>query len=104
MSWRQAAREVRSTKFEVRSAARRSMLRTSNFELRTSNLTRFLVFNFHHLFGMKTGQERARRVQLELRIACLDDDEEFVLARHVEARVIEHRVIRLRQAIQREHA
>src|SRR5262249_60368094 len=107
MSWRQAAEstsKLRTKNLELRTLARAETLRTSKCEVRSFKLPVALVPNVHHLFGMKTGQKRAGRVQLELRIGRFDDEEELVLARHAEARVIEHRVIRLRQAIQREHA
>ena len=49
---------------------------------------------------------RNRRVvsEVELRIARLDAQEEPVAAGQREARHVEHRVIRLRQAVQRQHA
>src|SRR4029077_6265093 len=49
-------------------------------------------------------QEVARRLDVELRIARLDAQEETVAAGQREARHVEHRVIRLPQGVQGEHA
>src|SRR5215472_7435059 len=90
MSWRQPT-------------STRRKLRTTNLELRTF-ARGALVLNFHHLSRMKTREEGAGRVEVELGVARFDDEEELVLARAIEVRRVEDRMIRPRQAIQREHA
>src|SRR4051812_22858790 len=62
------------------------------------------VGNGRDLPRVQRFEKAARRFQLELGILRLDAQEEAVAARQGEARHVEHRVIRLRQAVQREHA
>src|SRR6185295_17786789 len=63
-----------------------------------------LVGNGRDLPRIQGFEEAARRFELELRILRLDAQEETVAARQREARHVEHRVIRLRQPVQRQHA
>ena len=53
---------------------------------------------------MEPGQKRACLVEIKLRIARLDGEEERILRRPMESRRVEDRVIRLRKPVQREHA
>src|SRR6185436_2166181 len=78
ISCRHAARNGRSETTEVR----------SNF---------LLMVNLHHLTRMQAREELLRRVGIELRVGRLDGEEESALARALEPRHVEDRVIRLRQ-------
>src|SRR5882762_1638684 len=62
-----------------------------------------LKFNVAHPPGAKLLHELTRRIFLELRIPCLDTKEEPVTSHLLEARYVEHRVIRMGQAIERQH-
>src|SRR5437016_10593803 len=62
-----------------------------------------LVGNGGHLPWPERLQERAGVFEIELRVACFDAQEEPVAARQREARDVEHRVVRLRQSVQRKH-
>src|SRR5689334_17123636 len=64
---------------------------------------RRLFRNGGHLSRIERLEEPPRCFEIELRVARLDADEESVAARQGEARNVEHRVIRLRQAVQRQH-
>src|SRR5262249_5659121 len=66
--------------------------------------TRFSVRNGGHLSRTQCLEELARRRELELWIPRLDAQEEPVPAGQRESRYVEHRVVRLRQAVEREHA
>src|SRR3954447_2958064 len=95
MSWRQAATVSRSA--DAPSSRPRRPCR-SWFTI--DNLFR----NRGHLVGTERGHERAGALEIELAIARFDAEEEAVAARHREARVVEDRVIRLRQLVQHDHA
>src|SRR4051812_31187912 len=62
------------------------------------------IRNGCHLPGTERFEEGARALEMEPRIARLDAQEEPVAAGEREPRHVEHRVIRLRQAVQRQHA
>src|SRR5689334_9162623 len=62
-----------------------------------------LIGNGRDLSRAERLEELARAVEGELRVARLDAQEEPVAARQREARHVEHRVIRLRQPVQRQH-
>src|ERR1051326_376337 len=102
MSWRQAARKGKRQKAKGKSFMARGLRR---FCLLPSALTMIsLLINGHHLSRMEAGQKRLRLLQVELRVAGLDDEEELVLARQAESRRVEDRMVRLGQAVEREHA
>src|SRR4051812_47213598 len=60
--------------------------------------------NIDDLAWMECLEKLPDAVELELRIAGLDDQKELVARGLIEAPHVEHRVIRHRQAVQREHA
>src|SRR5438552_18518350 len=62
------------------------------------------VRNDGHLSRLERLHEPARRGQVELLVARLDAEEKPVAARERESRDVEHRVIRLRQPVERQHA
>src|SRR5262249_55986695 len=62
------------------------------------------VRNGRHLSRLQRFQEPARLLEIELRIAGLDAEEEAVAAGEREPGHVEHRVIGHRQPVQREHA
>src|SRR5438132_8358186 len=57
-----------------------------------------------HLPRIERLQKIPRLVEIELRIARLDHQKKFVARRLIESRHVEHRVIRHRQSVEREHA
>src|SRR4030095_7053289 len=59
--------------------------------------------NFGHSQRMKILQKRRGHVAIELRIRGLDAEKEPVARRPVERAQVEHRVIRLRQPVERQH-
>src|SRR5262245_42708462 len=63
-----------------------------------------LVSNDRHLFGLERFQKTARLGQIEFLVSRFDAQEKPVAARERESRYVEHRVIRLRQAVERQHA
>src|SRR3954453_15474680 len=63
-----------------------------------------LIGNGRDLPRLERFEEVARRVDVELRIDRLDAEKEPVAAGEREPGQVEHRVIRLRQPIEREHA
>src|SRR4029077_13407773 len=65
---------------------------------------RGLVRNCRDLTRAEGRQELARSFEVEFRVGGLDAEEKPVPARQRETRYVEHRVIRLRQAVQRQHA
>src|SRR6185295_14621142 len=67
-------------------------------------LVRISVRNGGDLPRIERLEEPARRLEIELRIGRFDAEEEAVAARQREARHVEDRVVRLRQAVEREHA
>src|SRR5258708_15903344 len=83
-------------------AARRPSAMRANGQRRTANGV--LGLNFVHLAGVEPLQEIARLHAVELRVGRLDQQEEFVPARALESRDVEHRVIRHRQPVQQDHA
>src|SRR5687767_9484217 len=62
-----------------------------------------LVFNGRHLTRAERFEKLARAVDVELRVARLDAEEEPVAAGQREARNVEHRMKRLWEAVQRQH-
>src|SRR5438477_11536036 len=60
--------------------------------------------NFGDSYRAKALQKRLGRIAIELRIRGLDAEEEPVARRAIERRHVEHRVIRLRQPVERQHA
>src|SRR5712691_1871805 len=69
-----------------------------------TSVSLFLLRNGSYLSRIEGFEEAARRFDVELRIPRLDAQEEPVAAREREPRHVEHRVIRHRQPVQREHA
>src|SRR5689334_177990 len=63
-----------------------------------------LVRNGRNLPWAERFEEPARPFQIELRVARFDAQEEAVAARQREPRYVEHRVIGLREAVEREHS
>src|SRR5258706_15020367 len=63
-----------------------------------------LIRNGGHLPRIERREELACPFQIELRVGGLDAEEEPVPARQREAWHVEHRVIWLRQPVQRQHA
>src|SRR5690348_2068710 len=61
------------------------------------------VRNGRHLPRTERLEIAPRVLEIELRVARLDAEEEPVPAREREPRDVEHRMIRLRQAVQRQH-
>src|SRR5581483_11894340 len=61
------------------------------------------IGNGRHLARTERLEELARVVELELRVARLDQQEEAVAARQREPRHVEHGVIRRRQPVECEH-
>src|SRR2546423_6959313 len=62
-----------------------------------------LCRNFGNPQRMQVLQKRLRGVAIELRIGRLDAEEEAIARRACERPHVEHRVIRHRQPVQREH-
>src|SRR5579885_702312 len=60
------------------------------------------VFDISHLNRPEAPQELRRALAVELRVGRLDQHEEAVARGEREARRVEDRVVRLRQAVQRE--
>src|SRR5688500_507167 len=63
-----------------------------------------LVFHIVHLARAEAAQELGGLVAVELRVGALDEQEEAVARGEREVRRVEDRMIRLGQAVQREHA
>src|SRR6516162_8771983 len=63
-----------------------------------------LVRNGRHLSRIERFQESSRPFQIELRVGRLYTEKKSIAAREREPRNVEHRVIGLRQAVEREHA
>src|SRR3954463_5088939 len=63
-----------------------------------------LIGNRGYLSRPQRLEKRARAFEIELRVARLDAQEETVPARQRKPRHVEHRVVRLRQSVQRQHA
>src|SRR5689334_15807331 len=59
--------------------------------------------NFGDLRGAEPAQQLGRRPPVEARVARVDGEEEAILGRAREARDVEERVVRHREAVQREH-
>src|SRR5436190_17220143 len=94
MSWRHAAK--------TRHAATEDTKDTKDTE--DAGERRGLVRNCGDLPRTEGRQELARPFEVEFRVGGLDAEEEAVPARQRETRHVEYRVIRLRQAVQRQHA
>src|SRR2546430_2992855 len=94
MRWRQ----VRRQKAESRSTKARRILLPSAFCLPPS------PGNIGDLPWLERFQKIPRLVELEFRIARVNDEKEFVARGLIESRHVEHRVIRHRQAVEREHS
>src|SRR5262245_2227031 len=62
-----------------------------------------LVSNDRHLSRLERFQKAARLRQIEFLVPRFDAQEKPVPARQRESRDVEHRVIRLRQAVERQH-
>src|SRR5438093_7154367 len=62
------------------------------------------IGNDSHLSRLERFKKPARLRQIELLVACFDAQEKSIAARQREPRDIKHRVIRLRQPVEREHA
>src|SRR4029079_14552036 len=119
ISWRHAAKnkhaatedtkETEDTKDRKERTERRTEDRTARQRRLPSvtfvtSVSLFLIGNCGDLPGTEGCQEVARPFEIEFRVGSLDTEEEPVPARQREARHVEHRVIRLRQAVQRQHA
>src|SRR5258706_9472881 len=109
MSWRQPAnvraavtkdtKDTKDTKADDRRADG-----CSSFVPFVPFVSLVLIRNDRHLARFERFENRPRRLDVELRILRLDAEEEPVAAGQREPWGVEHRVIRLRQAVQREHA
>src|SRR5215472_13328493 len=62
------------------------------------------IRNGRHLSRVQRLEEPARPLEIKFRIRRLDTDEEPVAAREREAWHVEHRVVRLRQPVERQHS
>src|SRR5579884_2716493 len=62
-----------------------------------------LFLNFGHLERSQLQQEKLRLFAVELRVIGFDAQEKAVLRSAVEGRIVEHRMIRLRQPVHGEH-
>src|SRR5262245_25492604 len=90
MSWRQAAAEAARIAIAHAAARRASARRPSRLDI-------------EHSARMEPRQERPRRRLVELRVLRLDAQEVAIAARQGEALDVEHRMVRGRQAVQRQH-
>src|SRR5437762_4772856 len=103
MSCRQAVAKTRSaapTNHPARLIRKSS--NTEDTEKSTEGVRAFLLIrNDGHLSRLERLHEPARLRQVELLVARLDAEEKPVAARERESRDVEHRVIRLRQPIER---
>src|SRR5258705_9943338 len=54
-------------------------------------------------YSLEPGQEPARLFALKHRVTSLNAQEETIATRHLKAVNVEHRMIRLRQSVQRQH-
>src|SRR5262245_26782859 len=90
MSWRQPANMTAAV--------------TKDTKERTQDTKGGLVSNGRDLPGPESRQEFAGAFEIEFRVVGLDAQEEPVPARQSETRHVEHRVVGLRQAVQRQHA
>src|SRR4051812_44171886 len=71
---------------------------------RRGRALRVSALNFEHLARLEAGQEALGAGAVELRVPRLDDQEVAVARGQCEARHVEYGVVRVRQAVQREHA
>src|SRR6185295_18769899 len=101
MSWRQLIepREI-ATKTRRHQDARSALVLLRVF---VSSWRSVLALNFSHLPRTKTSQERLRTFDIELRIGRLNAQKETIARSLFEIRHVEHRMIRLRQTVQRQH-
>src|SRR5262245_43882715 len=108
MSCRQAALKKRRNAESAKAAEHRDLLESRDLSAFSAasafEFPKTLVRNGGHLARIERFQEVARRFEIELRILCLDAEEEPVAARQREARHVENGVVRLRQSVQRQHA
>src|SRR2546425_12866663 len=97
---------TRTQRFKQRTQRRRVRLCGPSWlcEDRLCVLVTMSVRNGRHLPRLERLEELPRALDVELRIDRLDAEEEPVAARQREAWNVEHRVIRLRQSVEREHA
>src|SRR5262245_13559376 len=62
-----------------------------------------LIRNGSHLARIERFEKMPGRLHVEFRVDCLDAEEEAVAAGEREPRHVEHRVVRHRQPVQRQH-
>src|SRR6266571_5357401 len=63
----------------------------------------FLILNFAYLYGAEITEQSSRRVQIKLRIARINAQKKSTAAGLIKTWNVEHRVIRLRQAVECQH-
>src|SRR4051812_27534003 len=81
--------------------SRTSVVFTSSFCIFNSA---FLSLDIGHLVWVQALQKAHRLVVIELGVVSFDDQKEAVACRQRKARIVEDRMIRLRQLVQGEHA
>src|SRR5450631_4339778 len=101
MSWRQASPAPRTQRAQ---RTRRTAAPFVSFVRFVSLVLMVLIANGRDLPRAERFEKSTRGVDVELRILRLDAQKKTVAARQREPRHVEYRVVRHRQAVEREHA